>query len=670
MERWWDSHSWRMIQTNLREIDMEDINAESFASQLKDFHATVVLLNVGGILASYDTSIAEHVKNPFLHGASLSQIIASCHRSGIKVIARMDFSKARREVYERHPDWAYRSADGQIVDYNGDVQMCICGGFQQEKSLEIIEEVLRLFPIDGLFFNMGGFKTRDYSYRYHGLCHCKNCQSAFARYSGSELPVKEDMADPIYRKYKAFQEKITKETNQRLYRKIRSIRPNLLIGGLDFVRIETKTEYMLDTTPWMYGSASVARGGSTLAESPFISNAAVDFIGFRYRHNAVGAERQTLRFEQDIANYCGLDFYVMGRLDNHLDNADFPAAREAFRYMERYGSYYQGMHTHANVLIIRNGGNDQLNEEAKGWIRVLTESHIIFGEANPNDIKESTDLLRFKCILVPALTKVTGFLAKKLDEYVCQGGTLIVSGANRFFDDTYGLYDQFPYKSFGSSRLKTILEDQISGLLRIGAEERSLFPSLRQTEILYYGSEYACCQYDESAQQFLHVIPPHPYGPPERCYFTCESTDPGLVRFPYGNGRALYIPWNVGKRFFLDGYLSLAQYMLDIMLNFANLESVEAEPFTPMVEVTLGDSLDGSRMMVHLVNGTGCFGNSYYSPVPVFDIKLKLPAPTKPIEIRSIQDGTLMDFVYEGGYVYMTVNRLDSFIAINIKLHA
>ena len=46
-----------MIQTNLREIDMAEIDAETYAQQLADYGATVVTLNAAGIIASYQTKL-------------------------------------------------------------------------------------------------------------------------------------------------------------------------------------------------------------------------------------------------------------------------------------------------------------------------------------------------------------------------------------------------------------------------------------------------------------------------------------------------------------------------------------------------------------------------------------------------------------------------------------
>ena len=36
-KHWWDGYPWRMIQTNLRQIDMEDMDAEKYAQDLQDF---------------------------------------------------------------------------------------------------------------------------------------------------------------------------------------------------------------------------------------------------------------------------------------------------------------------------------------------------------------------------------------------------------------------------------------------------------------------------------------------------------------------------------------------------------------------------------------------------------------------------------------------------------
>ena len=115
-ENWWVNYPWRMIQTNLREIDMDYMDAKAFAESLKAYNATVVTLNAAGILASYDTELPYHPKSEYLTGDSLKQMLEECHNRDIKVIARCDFSKIQEKVFEEHPDWAYRPAEGNVVN--------------------------------------------------------------------------------------------------------------------------------------------------------------------------------------------------------------------------------------------------------------------------------------------------------------------------------------------------------------------------------------------------------------------------------------------------------------------------------------------------------------------------------------------------------------------------
>ncbi|NLG49874.1 MAG: hypothetical protein GX552_07175, partial [Chloroflexi bacterium] len=212
MTKWWTNWPWRMIQTNLREIDMLDMDAHRFVQELQSFKATAVLVNSAGIIASYPSQLPYHFVSPYLQGDSLADIIAACHAANIKVLARTDFSKVRRPIYEQHPEWAYVSPQGHIVDYNGDVHVCLNGGYQQEYALKIIEELITTHDVDGIFFNMAGYQVRDYSGNYYGICHCDNCKARFAEFSGGlDLPRAEDNHDPVYRKYVLFKQQTSTE---------------------------------------------------------------------------------------------------------------------------------------------------------------------------------------------------------------------------------------------------------------------------------------------------------------------------------------------------------------------------------------------------------------------------------------------------------------------------
>lgn len=169
----------------------------------------------------------------------------------------MDFSKLREGVFAKHPDWAYRDKNGDVVNYNGNIQTCPNGAYQKEKSLEILREVLTTHPFDGVFCNMSGFLVVDYSGVYHGPCHCENCKRLFKEQYGLDIPDRDDPRNPDYRKYAAFKSACTKAQRERLIQTVRSISSELAINNVDYIRTESATE--IGVPQWQYSASCNAR---------------------------------------------------------------------------------------------------------------------------------------------------------------------------------------------------------------------------------------------------------------------------------------------------------------------------------------------------------------------------------------------------------------------------
>ena len=102
-------------------------------------------------------------------------------RDKIRVIGRFDLSKTQRPVFDAHPEWFFRRANGEPVIYNGLYSTCINGNYYREHALTILAEALERYEVDGLFFNMFGNPSTDYSGVPTGPCHCQACQDALSR---------------------------------------------------------------------------------------------------------------------------------------------------------------------------------------------------------------------------------------------------------------------------------------------------------------------------------------------------------------------------------------------------------------------------------------------------------------------------------------------------------
>lgn len=337
MQPWWQSRTWRLIQTNLREIDMLDINARQVVADLASFKANVLMINAAGIIASYPTKLPFHYQSPYLLGDSLQDILMACHQSGIRVFARTDFSKVRRPIYEAHPEWATVTAHGKVIDYNGDVQVCINGDYQQIFMLQIIEELLSSHDFDGIFFNMGGFQVYDYSGNYYGICHCVNCTRLYKEMFGLALPINEDHSDPSYRKYNLFKRHITSTHRAKVVTFIHNLRLDICIAepgdlGQGYNRMESNTAIERPLPHWQYSASDNTKQSVSSFPDVVTSNTTVDFIDFPYRHVAVSPQQQALRLAQNLANGGALDYYLIGRLDNHEDRSGFGPIQKIFNY--------------------------------------------------------------------------------------------------------------------------------------------------------------------------------------------------------------------------------------------------------------------------------------------------------------------------------------------------
>lgn len=615
---WWKGYPWRMIQTNLRQTDMADIQAKQYAADLKEFGATVVTLNAAGIIASYPTDLDYQPQSEYLTGDSLEGLIRECHAQGIRVIARTDFSKIRRPVFRQHPDWAYRDKDGNEVDYNGDVQTCPNGEYQQEKMLEILREVLTKYPFDGVFCNMSGFLVVDYSGVYHGPCHCENCKRKFKEMFGPqvEIPQRDDPRLPDYKKYAAFKGACLKAQRKKLVETVRAISPDLAINNLDYIRTESNTE--IGVAPWQYSASSNAR----LTAGPFrdrpADNASVDFLGFRYRDTSVSPACMALRQWQNLANAGSVSLYIMGRLDNHRDISSYQPTKRAFDFHKAHEELFTGLQSAAKVLLVHRTMMARIDPEVSGWIKALTASHIPFDEVKQGELRE--ELLEGKTLLIlPDVKTLTPDQAALADSFAQKGGTVLATC------DTGVGGDPASLPCLGVARKESRESQLMSSVFLVREKEEETFPRCREAPYIAIGPHLVRADYQPGIKQYLALVPEHPFGPPERCYFEPRTIQesPAATVSPYGQGKGIYLPWLPGQFYFQEGYQNTLNFMQDVLFSLCGMEDL-APGLSPMVEVTLSRHKAGG-MVIQLVNGTGCFANNYFDPVPVREVRLSLP---------------------------------------------
>ena len=633
MAKWWENFPWRVIQTNMRELDMQGLDAEKFVSDLKAFHANAVMVSFGGTLANYVSVVPDCYPNPYLalspttssssaasadtsslksaSGTEMQKLVQLCHKEGIKVIARTDFSKMHKSIFEKHPDWAYREGDDLVpLDSNGYISTCQNGGFQQNFMDEVITEIITKFKVDGIYCNMGGFMVVDYNEKLHGPCQCENCRRSFKEKFGMDLPKKDlpfaSMADPSVQAYQKFKGMVAANQKKRVAALIKSIDPNVAYCSVDYVRQESNTSIGRALPFWQYSASSNTR---TIIGCGFgADNADVDMMGFTARETSVSPALQEYRLWQALANFGGLDYFIMGRLDNKKDTSAYDRVKRVFTYAYQHEELLKNAKSTASVLLVRDSYQIP-NPEERGWIRLLTELHIPFDEtlssALVNKIKQN-----YKLIVLPEKPRLSAELCNLLNIYISENGMIIATGKASTGLTALGVKVEKPVVAEGC-------------YLAITDSDKTTLPDLQLRGQLPMGKGYN--QYTNlTATGFCPIMPAQKFGPPEVCYCQEEPTGLyGVLVNNYGNGKTVYLPWNIGSIYYTEGYDIWFDLAKSVLVDVLGIKQV-AKNLSPMVEVTVG--MSKGKTLISLVNGTGHFGTSFFDPVSIYDVEIELPA--------------------------------------------
>lgn len=650
MQGWWNGFPWRAVQSNFCETDTIGFDADAFLRKVSELHANVVILNAAGIIASYPSELIDQPRSAYLDGFDLKDLVARCHAMGLKVIARTDFSKIRRDVFERHPDWAYRLSDGSVIDYNGYVHTCLNAGYQNGYMDRILTELLTTIPFDGVYCNMGTFSafTHDYSYKMYGACRCEACRSGFQKRFGLEIPEELKPSDRASQLFGQYQREVAAAQKKRVADLIHGIRPDIAYCSVDYVRQEANSEYGRGPF-WQYAASDNARAMRGM--NPNAVACDTDMMGFFHRWVSVTPALQEFRLWQALANFAGLDYYVFGRLDTREDRSAYARAAKVFGFAERHEDIVFGGESLAEVLLIKEA-YQYPNAEERGWIRVLTERHIPFDETLSGGIGK-TDLDRYWAVILPDKGRLDPKSVAALRAYVERGGTLLASGNLPMgSEELFGVVSAEPF------------DDTVMGAcVRILPDDRFCFSSFTDRKLVPVGKAYQKRTYEEGADLFGGYEAPQRFGPPEACYPTePTSAYPAVAVVSRGFGKAVSVPWMPGTCYYEEG-LDVWERFLSDLLEMSGCESI-AESVSPMVEVTYGKK--GDAVLLQFVNGTGHFGKSYFDPVPLFDQTVSIPWDGENAAAADIETPDNVTCSAENGRLTVTLKKLDHYACVTV----
>ncbi|RYP81659.1 hypothetical protein DL769_001891 [Monosporascus sp. CRB-8-3] len=620
-----------MFQTNLREIDV-DMNVEEVLDYLEQFGATAWLISVGGILANYPTNLPFHTRNPYLSqrvsGDLISDALDAAHSRGMRLLARMDFSKVQGKVAQEHPDWLYVSPRGEWQNHTaGLVSVCPSGQYYQERIFDILDEVTSRYQVDGFFVNWAGFNEVDYFKVYHGVCHCESCRARWREYAG-DLELPNGPEDTNYPKWKEFSDEVIDDWTARVSAFVAEKLPDagLILGESAQIRFH-EANNAVDRETWHHAtSETVSSLTSYRPDVPVLVNS-VSFVDMPYRMGSEEPAQFAQYLLQTISRGGNPSTYIMG-IPGKIPYLNLDIAKEITNFHKKWQEVYDGLEPVAKTgLVSPHGGqmNDTQYEEAlsefRGLYSAMQELHIPFdviAQSHLSEISKSEGLKRYDVVILPNLGKLRSEDAGTLDEWVSQGGRLIATGTSGVGDDGVAQLKALP-----TERQRDVITDRESLWSTYFAPEQN------RTDQFYYSGPivpiygaYSLFEWKEHAESRYKILDYAPFAPPEYAYGNIQGDERGCGISAFEKGKGIVIPFTVGRGYRELGLRVFRDFYEMILREDGSAGEKLEFDLAEQVEVTV--NANGSRLVVHLINMSGMREQNFgsYLPIPGGSIKV------------------------------------------------
>lgn len=658
---WWRGPL-RVIQTNLQVMDTPRMVPEKIAAEMEELGANVLVMNVGGIYAWYPTRVPYHTVNPHLpaQGDLLARMIDACHRRGIRLVARYDFSKASDAVYQRRPQWFSRSADGapQVVGalrpgpWDLLYSTCINSGYRNEEvAAQVLRESLAQYDIDGVFFNAPHATN----------CHCDRCKAKYAALYGQPLPDDEKQWNP------GWKSRCLRDNMQVLRDSIQSVRPDvpvILYYAISsdnlYERLETCDMICAEPQdvlslgwkeiPQSFKPALCIRLGCSEPSIPRPFGIIHSCPGMDWRHVGLPEAEYLFWMSQVPANGGQIWHSITGFPDTILDKRILSCVRTLNHRIKKVEPYMQGARSRAPIALLWDMNGDsmdkafggQLAGAANGWAEAMLASQLPFDVLLPEQVIAGR-LKDYHVLVAPSGLQGEALL-RAVENFVQEGGQAVVECLRAPEEACARLMGIAPQTQLSEYLQASYLRfEEEAAPLREGLEETPLLPHRGRT--LYVQPT--------TARTLCTLVPPFAPmeavgAPPERASLPCPHTDlPLMLLNALGSGRVATVTFPLSAmvtELKLRDHEVLVRNLLRYLLGSAL--DVTMDP--PLRGMQLMDYQQGERRILHLVNGIGQRPLSANLPVRV-TLHVDWPGDRAP-QVRSLL-GEQPEVDWRGGHL-------------------
>jgi hypothetical protein len=651
----WCDRPMRWAQLTLTEDDPGQFDLNFWLDYFRRTHSEAACLSAGGCVAFYPTKVPLHYRAQGLGERDpFGDLVAGCRKLGMAVVARTDPHAAHQDVYDAHPDWVAVEADGKPRRHWAMPELwvtCALGPYNFEFMTEVTKEIVRLYPVDGIFSNR---------WAGSGMCYCEHCRANFRAATGMDLPRTNDVRDPARRAYIEWRERRLFDLWTLWDSEIRKIRPDARYipnsGGGALSDLDMK--YVGEHAPFLAADRQARSGLSPVWANGKNAKEYRGALGMKPVAGlfSVGVE-EPYRWKDSVQNSAEVRLWVIDGIANGLrpwfskfsgtlrDRRWLAPVEQLYTWHARNERYLRNTEPLARVAMVYSQQTARwygrkVEDHTLGFYHALIEARIPF-EMLHEGLLDAAHTGRFKVLVLPNIAALSDAQCGQLREFVRRGGSLVATFETSLYDERgtrrndFGLADLF-----GASYDGGLDARMQNSYLRL--EGRGpLLAGLEDAERIINGTARVHTRRNGAyANPPLTLIPSYPDLPMEEVFPRVAKTDqPELYAREHGAGRVVYFPWDIDRTF----WEVLSTDHGKLLRNAVDWAANEPRPVTVtgpgVLDVTVWRQ--ASSLTVHLVNLTNpmMMKGPVREFIPVGPHEVTLPAGVKAKRVQLLVSG-------------------------------
>jgi Hypothetical glycosyl hydrolase 6/Beta-galactosidase trimerisation domain len=576
----WFERMRRCGQVNINERDPATMDVAAWMDYWTSLRVDALLINGGGIVAYYPTSVPHHHRSDALGTRDLfGELATACQARQIRFVARMDCNYAYDEALKARPEWFERNRDGSPRPH-GEAswlfKTCMFSTYFTEQMPAIYREINQRYRVDGFFTN-GWPSTGGLT-----VCYCESCQRVFREQVGGTPPEGTDATSPLYRKYydvymtrlldiwKQWNDVVTEGGRESVY-------VGNLGGGIRTVKdvwriaqvagwFNADHQGRAGNTP-IWDCAQQGRVAQAVMKGRTITNVTGAYANTEpvWRHTAKPAAETTLWMAQTTASGMVPWFHWLG--GSPEDTRWRETGRTFFQWLAEHEAHFRNRRSVADIGVLypqqtiafyRSGGprawrgadRAQTAEYLQGIYYTLLESRMLFDFVHQDDLGLDT-LRRYKALLLPNAAYLSDAQCQQIRDYVANGGSLLATFETSLYNEWGDARSDFALgELFDASATGEAIGPVANSYMRIRSGTRTPIVAGFDGTALLPGAEYRRPIRGRAgdALPLLTVVPGYPAFPPEMVFPRTPSTNEPAATFrQIGPSRVAYFAGDVDR---------------------------------------------------------------------------------------------------------------------------